>query len=227
MVFLEPSSDFFSKLREIFKNRQIWWIAIYAGSTYVTIPLIGAYWGSSYLQSRSFSKEESAFIVSMIWVGLAISSPVIGIISNKIARRKLPLIFLSLIGITTIFSILYLPIENTILLSFLFFLLGITGSCQSLTFSLATENVPKNLQSFILGLNNFFIISIIAIVPPIATWIMQISATAHSREFATADFQAGFSLIPCLYTLSLLIAFFAIKETFCKGQYEMHKVYLS
>lgn len=226
VIFLEAPTDFFSNARLIFKNRQIWWISIYAGLVYVTIPLLGAYWGSSYLQSRAFTKEESAFIVSMIWVGVAFSSPLIGIISDKIARRKIPMIVSPILGIVSILAILYLPIKNVFLLSSAFFFLGISASGQSLSFALVAENVPKKLRSFILGFNNFFIIAIIAIIPPLVTWIMQMSAKTHSRELITTDFQSGFILIPCFYGIALLISFFKIKETFCKSQYEMHKVTL-
>lgn len=224
ITFLDPSTSLKVKIREIRKNLQVWCVFAYGSFIYASLPLLGAYWGPTYLKTRGFSNSQAAFIVSLVWLGMAIFCPLYGFLSQKYARRKIFLISTSTLGMIISCLILYLPFNNAFWLSILFFSLGASSASQSLTYPLAAENTSKKNHSLVLGLNNFFITIFIAIVPPIATFLIQLSATRHTGPFDQGDFTDGFVVLPILYFVSLIVALFGIRETFCRQRYEVHRL---
>ena len=48
------------------------WIVSYAFCSYACISLLGAIWGTYYLQTLGFARSEAAIMNSMIWIGLAV-----------------------------------------------------------------------------------------------------------------------------------------------------------
>lgn len=222
IIFLTPHFSLSKKIQLLKKTKQAWWIFAYASCIYVSLPLLSAYWGTSYLQTKDFSRSEAAFIVSMVWLGMASFCPLLGIFSDRIERRKVFLIASAALGIFSSALILYAPITQRLLLLLLFFLLGAAGAGQSLTFALVAENVPKKLQPLTLGLNNFFIIIFVAALPPLVTYLIQLSARNHPGHFTQSNFADGFIVIPILYLIALLVSSLGIKETFCRQQGEVH-----
>jgi len=223
IFFLTPHVSLKKNITELLKSSQVWAIMLYCATVYVAMPLLGAYWGVTYLQTRGFEKTKAAFIISMIWIGFSISAATMGKLSEKMKKRKPLLILSGLFGVIFSSLILYLPIENELLLISLFGCLGFCAAVQSLGFAMISEHVPKRLHSPALGLNNTAIVFFAAIIPPFASSIIQ----STSDELTSASFTRGLSIIPVMFGLSFLIALFGIKETYCHQQGEMHKIILS
>ncbi|MCB1085213.1 MAG: MFS transporter, partial [Chlamydiia bacterium] len=82
LIHLDPSSDtLLQKLKSLLTNRQVYPIILFAGFNYVSIPLLGAYWGTSFLQAKGLELKSAATLTSLLWVGLALGAPLIGRIS--------------------------------------------------------------------------------------------------------------------------------------------------
>ncbi len=223
VVYLKRETPITHKLKLLLRIPQIWWTMFYAGAIYLSMPLLGAFWGTLYLQTRGFDQASSALMISLIWVGLALSCPVIGRLSDRMQRRKPFLLIASLLGIVISLSILYLPIENRFVLSLLFIALGMASGGQSLSFATISDIAPESLQATAIGANNSMINLFSAIFPPLVTWVMQESYSG--QIYTQADFTQGFLFMPLAYGFAFLIALFGIKETFCRAQQTVH--YLS
>ncbi len=227
LLFLDKRISDYQQIKYLFTQRQIWWIFLYAAFIYLTIPLLGAYWGTTYLQTRGFSLTDSAFIISMIWLGMALFAPLMGYFSDKFLRRRPFFIYASLAGLIISLTILYSPINNSWFLSILFFFLGAASSSQTLSFALVTENVSKKFFGIVLGFNNFCIVMFVAIIPPIITFIIRYSVVKEGlmeNQFTQASFLKGFIFIPIFYFFALMISFFCIDETYCRQKHEVHKI---
>lgn len=223
VIYLKKETPLSQRLKKLLKIPQVWITMLYAGSIYVTMPLLGAYWGTLYLQVRGYSKASAALMISMIWIGLALGSPIIGRLSDRFHRRKPFLMCTSFLGIITSLLILYLPIENRLILSSLFILIGVSASGQSLSFATITDNVPDELRATAIGANNSLVMLFGAIFPPLVTWIMQEEAGSDAI-YRLIDFQIGFLLMPIAFGSAFLIALFGIKETFCRTQGTIHYI---
>jgi len=220
IVFVDKKKPLRKQLAALLVRPQVWWILLYTGVVYVTIPLLGAFWGASYLEARGFASPKAALMISMIWLGLAIGSPIFGRWSDWMKRRKPLMALCAILGITSSVLLLWTPNENPYYLGLLFFLLGIAGSGQNLAFAIITEHSPKDLHATALGMNNTALMGFAAIIPPFVTTIIR--SYTNNGELTALAFEKGFSLIPIFFALALVLVLFAIKETFCRQQMEIH-----
>lgn len=221
IIFLSKTEPLYDKLCELIRNRQVWWTVFYAGTVYASLPLLGAFWGTSYLETKGFSRTTAAFITSMLWVGLAIGSPVLGKFSEKIKRRKAPLVIAGLLGLGISSFVLYSPTTSKVLLCVLFILIGIAGAGQSISFATISEHVPRKLHATAIGCNNTLIMFFGSLIPPIASSLIQWGTPPGSRIFTEQAFERGFLVMPLLFFAAFLIALFGVKETYCRQQHEV------
>lgn len=227
LIYLDYKGSFFSKVKTIFQRFQNIWIVLYTGFAYVSVPLLAAYWGTSFLQSKGLEKSTAAFIISILWIGYAVGCPLVGKISDKIKRRKPFLIICSFLGLFSTSLLLFTSISNVIFLSFLCLILGFSSTSSSLTFAIITENTLKKVHGTALGFNNGSAMIFSAIIPSFASSIIQHSLKSSGKTFAQIehiDFISGLSLMPIAFAASLIIALFFIKETFCRSQVEIIEV---
>lgn len=221
VIFLSKTEPLTKRLLLLIKNPQVWVTIFYAGAIYGTLPLLGAFWGTTYLRAKGFDREVAAFIISMIWFGLAVGSPLLGKISDTFKRRKLPLMFVALVGIAVSILVLTLQIESKFLLCVLFFLIGIASSGQSLSFAVISEHVPRRLHATAIGLNNSLITFTGFLVPPIASFLIVAASPPGAKTFSENAFEYGFIVIPALYLIAFLLSTFGVKETYCRQQHEV------
>jgi MFS family permease len=228
VVFISKNISGKNALLLLLKNRQVIFIILTAGIGYVSIPILGAYWGVTFLEIKGLSKTAASTIVSFIWIGYAVGCPIIGKFSDLIKRRKPFLTYGLFSGIISTSLLLLFNFENVYLLSFIFFLIGISGSSLTVTFPLVTEQSGQELKGIAMGLNNTVVMGMGAIIPPICTLLIQHSAKIHSTtnvlNYMQNDFTKGLSLMPFLFLLALLISLFGIDETFCRSKTDIYKI---
>lgn len=222
IVFVDKKDPLGKRLKSLLMRPQIWWVLFYSATIYVTLPLLGAFWGTSYLETKGFARPSAAFIISMVWVGLAIGSPLFGKISDSMKLRKPFIAICAACGIISSLLVLFTPSKNHFYLSFLFFLIGIAGSGQNLSFAIIAELSPNSLRATALGINNTAIMGFAAIIPPFVTSIIQ--RFTENNEFTELAFEKGLSIIPIFFSIAFVISLFGIKETFCRQQNEIHKI---
>ncbi len=221
VIYVENPQPLKQKLRLLIKTPQAWATMLFASTNYASVPLLGAFWGTSYMQERGYTQSEAALIASMVWLGLAIGCPMAGRISDRIKRRKTCLCVLSAIGLFASIAVIYLPIDSKTLLCALFFLIGLAGAGQSVSFATISEQVSSKLKVTVLGFNNLGIITFAAVIPPI------VSTFIHSGgQKSIQSFQTGLSIIPILFLISFIIGNFIVRETFCRHQKEPFHVSL-
>ncbi|MDE4986497.1 MFS transporter, partial [Francisella tularensis subsp. holarctica] len=72
---------------------------LYVGSLFTALEALSGYWGNAYFrEAYHISREEAASIISMIFIGMAIGSPISGKLSEILDSRKGVLIFFQISG---------------------------------------------------------------------------------------------------------------------------------
>lgn len=225
LIFLKREASLKELLTRLVKNRQAWFVAFYSATVYVSIALLGAIWGTEYLQVRGLSQTLAADMISLAWLGYAIGCPLLGALSDIARRRKPALIAASLLGFVVTVMIVYLPLGDAPrIYGVLFFSLGIAASGQNLGFAAISEHVDVSTRATALGLNNGAIMLFDTVLPPLVSYFIYLSAGSHGVALQPKDFTLGFTLMPILYLASLFTACFFIKETYCKPQKEAIKL---
>lgn len=226
IIFLDPNKESLGQsLLLLAKNHQAWFIVFYAGIVYVCLPLLGAYWGTSFLQARGLNRDIAASLSSMLWIGFAVGALLTGKISDSIKRRKPLLLFCAFIGVIASGLIVYWPSTPILFYGTLFFCIGLASSGCSVSIAIISEHVESKLYATAIGLNNSLIAFLAASIPPAISFIIQRSAVkTNSAYLNVANFQSGFFLMPIIYAVAFFICLFFIRETYCRSQFDIVKV---
>ncbi|MFA8450324.1 MAG: MFS transporter [Bacteroidales bacterium] len=219
LIHLHFKETLKEKFLRLFKFRQPWFIAIYSSCNYMPLALMGAVWGTRYLQIRGLPQMSAADVISIAWIGYAIGCPLIGFLSDYFKRRKFFLFVSSSIGFIVSVIFLYASIKVQWVYYLCFFLLGIAASGQNIGFATIAEHVKPKTRAAILGLNNAVITLFISIMPPIVGYLIAVSGDGL-KDYKVNDFVFGLSVIPLFYLVSVIFAIFFIRETYCKAQKE-------
>lgn len=212
-IFLERPKSLLHQLRALFTNRQAWLIAFFSALTYESVDFLGAIWGTYYLQSRGLSLTLAGYTISASWLGFAIGCPLLTFISDRMRRRKPVLIFCAILGLVSTLIATYFQLNIQLLYPALFFLIGLSASAQNLGIVTIIENVEISVQSLALGFNNGILILFGAIIPVLSSFLIHLPSKG---EATPKTFIGGFSILPVMFAIALVLSIFFIDETFCR-----------
>lgn len=221
LIILKNTTPIIQSLKQLVKNNQAWAVAFYSATTYVSMALLGAMWGTEFLQVQGLTQAKAANIISISWLGYAIGCPLLGALSDIAKRRKPTLVACSILGLIATAGIVYLPLTHfSWVYGMLFFLLGVAASGQNLGFAAITEHTDITNRATALGMNNGTITLSTSSIPPIASYFIYLSAANHPEQLQPENFYVAFACMPAMYVISFLISTFWFKETYCKPQKE-------
>ncbi len=208
------------QLKQLLTNPQVWFIAIFSGAVYVSIALLGAVWGTHYLETKGFSQEASAYMVSIVWLGYAIGCPLLGFCSDIMKRRKPMLVLSTIMGFGSIIAILSTTMPSKFVFTLAFFVLGLAAAGQNVGFVTIAEQVGPEIKSTAIGFNNAMITVFDALLVSIVSlFIILPKNHIVTSAYASKSFSA-FLVLPILYFIAFIISMFCIKETYCRSQQE-------
>ncbi len=181
--------------------------------------LLGAMWGGLYLvQVQGLSRADASVVTSMIFVGTIIGSTLLGWLSDRLARRRSPMLIGAALSLGLVFNLMYTPQLGFFNLAALFFLLGLLTSTQVISYPLIVESNPVSLTGSAEGLASVLIMSG-GFAQPLFGWLMGRN-WAHTMVnnmpvYSHADYLSAMWIMPVAFGLSLLAAT-VIKETYCQ-----------
>lgn len=213
MVIIESPKSIFHQLKRLFTNKQAWLIAFYSALSYESIDFLGAMWGTYYLQSRGLTLSLAGYAISAGWLGFAIGCPIITLFSDRAKRRKPFLVGCALGGLTMTALITYIALPYVWLYFVCFFGIGLAASALNLGIVVIIEHVEISVKSLALGFNNGLVILFGAIIPIATSFLVHLPANGVASP---RNFIAGFSVLPLMYLLALILSLFFIEETFCR-----------
>lgn len=193
-------------LLSMVKNKQLWLVASYGGLIYMCTPVFCGLWGVPYLMLKlNIDKETAANAISLVLVGWAIASPLWGIFTNYIGRRK-PALYLSAIGsLITLSIVIYLPISKNII-ELLLLMFGVFSAAFLPAFSIARDICEGPYVATGLSFMNMMNMIGIAIAQPLVGYFLdqlwQGQIEHDIRIYSLHAYQQALSLLP----LGLLLA---------------------
>lgn len=192
----------------VFKNKQIWFNGLYCFTIYGTTVLFADLWGIKYLQLTGFSQANAGYCTSLIFIGVAISSPIWGAIASVFDGEKKFLLITPIFGF---FIVTYLLFFNTsfpvaVILCILF---GSVQAVQVLNYSALRNTVSATQIATGLAVVNMFLPLSGGILQPATGALITHLKQSHETLYA---FQSTLIIIPILMILSFIIALF-IKDS--------------
>lgn len=200
-------------IREIISNSQTWYIALYACLLWAPMSGFTSLWGVPFLvKVDGLSHTSAAFTCSLMWVGLAVASPLLGHISTKFSNRKLPLSLSALFGAIGFGLVLILHL-NAFWLAIALLVAGAACAGQALSFALVKENNAKTIIATAIAFNNLAVVISGAIFQPFIGWLLKVFPFG-----VEADYRLALSVIFLTYLVGFIIAILFIKDPFKAGK---------
>ncbi|WP_343377554.1 MFS transporter [Francisella-like endosymbiont] len=131
-----------STLKEVIKNKNNWLLTFYVGLSFTAVDAFAGFWGNAYFrEAYHISREEAASIISMIFIGMAIGSPIIGKLSEILDSRKGVMIFFHIIG-TIALSFVLLTKTSATISAIMLFIFGLCLGIYMLSFAIGNRINP-------------------------------------------------------------------------------------
>lgn len=201
----------------IIRNPQTWYIGIVGALFYIPAMVFLDVYAPEYLQKAYFiTKAQSAQIIDCMFAGWIIGAPTIGIISDHIKRRKLPLVVASITSTILITTILYAPHLSMASVYIIMVLLGFSCGAHPLVFALGKENSPLRLSGTATAFTNFLVMTggfLLTIVGKLLDWHWDGTMLNGAPAYSLADYHIALAVIPVGLIVALLVAT-RINETY-------------
>ncbi|MBA3660460.1 MAG: MFS transporter [Gammaproteobacteria bacterium] len=213
----------FSALRIICTNPQMWLIGIIGCLLYLPSSVFLDLWGIPYLTSvYHLSPHQAVAISTYTFYGWIISGPIIGFISDKIKRRRLPLTATGFFAAVLLGVVFYFPNLSVGHLYLIFFFIGFCCGAHPLCFALGKESNPIQISGTAVAVTNMLIMAGGAIFQPIVGKLLDM----HSKSpigsdglpvYSASDYTFALSIVPIGVALGIFLTLF-LKETYCESQ---------
>lgn len=213
---------FWKSLRSSYLRLQNWLCALYTSTLNLPVAVLGAIFGSLYFeQVKHLSRMEASYAPLMIFFGTIIGSPLAGWISDKIGRRRLPMIIGALLSLGFVCAIIYVPNLSLPEYMVLLFLLGFSSSTQIISYPTVAESNPRILTATSISVISFTAISGYPISQQLFAYFLDMGHDAqivnNVHIYSAADFNRALIILPVAFVVSLLMALL-MRETNCKVQ---------
>src|SRR3990167_3605430 len=210
-------------LRIIFTNPQMWLIGIIGCLLYLPSSVFLDLWGVPYLRAvYHLTPEQAVLISSYTFYGWIISCPIIGAISDKIKRRRLPLTATGLVAAILLCVVFYSSSISVSALYIVFFLIGFCCGAHPLCFALGKENNPIQISGTAVAVTNMLIMAVGVIFQPVVGKLLDFH-TSHPAGvdslpvYSGGDYTFAMSVVPIGVAIGIFLSFF-LKETYCESQ---------
>lgn len=218
-------SQFVDAICHILTNKQMWLIGIIGCLLYLPSSVFLDLWGIPYLKSvYHLTSEQAATLSTYTFYGWIISGPLIGIFSDKIKKRCMPLTVTGFFAAVLLCIVFYLPGLTLSSLYSIFFLIGFCCGGHPLCFALGKENNPANISGTSIAVTNMLIMMGGAIFQPIVGKLLDLHTNLPPgvnglSVHTSSDYTFALSIIPIGVTLGIFLSFF-LKETHCQSPVE-------
>lgn len=216
-------SQLMKSLRLIFTNPQMWIIGGISCLTYLPASVFLDLWGIPYLKTvYHLSPEQAAYISSCAFVGWIIAGPTMGAFSDKIKRRRTPLLFAGTAGAAMLTVVFYMPGLSFTELSLAFFMLGFSCGAHPICFAIGKENNPIQISGTAVAATNMLTMAGGALFQPLIgkllDWHANGAVGPNGLPFYSAqDYSFALSVIPMGVACGVILCMF-LKETYCRSQ---------
>ncbi|CEG59753.1 conserved membrane protein of unknown function [Legionella micdadei] len=214
----------------ITRNRQIWINGLFGCLVYLPTTVFAELWGIPYLKhAHNLSQPEADFANSLLFLGFTVGAPLMGYISDRLKRRKLPMLFGATGAGIVMMVVLYLPGLKGTHIDALMFLLGILYSAQCIVFAVGRELSPNEAAGTAMAMTNMIVMLGAMFLQPLVGKLLDLSLSTHmtvplqavsvdklQQLYTADDYQFALSIIPIGIIIAAILTFF-LKETYANA----------
>ena len=207
-------------LWNVMRRPQTLYIAFFAGLMSSPMLAFGALWGVPFtMQAYGLGKIEAASVMAPILFGFTAGAPAWGWFSDRIRRRKAPMLAGGLTGLASVSAAIYLPGLPLAAYSVLLFFVGVGGACMAVSYAAAREHNAGGGTGAALGFVNMMAVAGGAVFQPLLGWLLDLqwdgTLAAGARIYSLEAYRTAFLVLPGLLVLGIVMAL-RVRETWCR-----------
>ena len=206
-------------LRSVVTKKETWLLFFAGGLSAAPVLTFAGLWGVPYLtQVHGLERTQAASITSTMLIAWAIGAPVLGAISDRLGRRKLPYL------ITTIFAVLFWGVFLFVELPYqllypLLALVGFSSAGLIIGFAFAREVNHPGASGAVGGVVNMSVLGIAAIMQPVLGGILDSHwdgvLVNGARVYNSGAYFSAFIWLFISTALAVVMVFFT-RESYCR-----------
>ncbi len=204
----------------LLKNKFIWLNGLIGCLLYLPSSGFAENWEKPYLMvAHGFSSQQAANAVSTVFLGFTLGGVLFGYISDKIERRKMPMVVGGILAAILISIILYVPALPTTLIFILLFLFGVSYGAEVLVFPVGRELSSKKVSATAVAVTNMLVMVSGSLLTPLVGIILDHLWNGviinSARVYTASNFTVALTMLPIACIFSALLASF-LRETYAK-----------
>ena len=169
------------------------------GSTGPLLAFAGL-WGVPYLQAEpDIDRVTAGTVTSVTFIGWGVGAPLIGWLSDRIGKRRSPLIAGLTLSALSLVAILYLPGIPLWGVGVLCFGIGFGGSAQIVCSALVRAHNPPQFSGTAIGMVNALVTGAGALFQPMIGWLLDLSwdglMVDGARVYAIGAYNLAFGVL--------------------------------
>lgn len=215
-----PQRSMLGGIAEVFRYRNIWLNFIGCGA--ITGPMLafGGLWGVPFLVSQyGLSTAQAAFTTSVMLVAWAVGGPLAGALSDRLHRRKLPILVGGSIAALLWAVLIYVPGLPKFMLVAIMAGLGLASGVVVIGFAFCKESAPTSLAGTASGVANMGNMLGGMAMQPLIGWLLDLgwdgTMAGSVRAYGFSAYAGGFTLM-LVWLVAGLAAFACAHETHAK-----------
>lgn len=214
---------FWMSLRVALLTPRNWFCGFYTSFMNLPLILLGGGLGIEYLKhTTGMSDSAAAGVMTALFMGTVIGSPVMGWLSDKLEMRRPPMIVGSILSFALMIFIIEVPVHSELGLIALFWLLGFITSTQVISYPTVAESNPPFLTASSVSVVSLVTIGGLYVFLPAFGWLIDwhrhgVVVSGHAA-YSASDFHFAMWLFPICFCISLLAGYLA-PETRAKNKF--------
>ena len=206
-------------VREVFRYRNTWCLFLGPEAMAGSVLAFAGLWGVPYLGVRyNMPQAEAAALCSLLLICWGLAGPLMGWLSDRIGRRKLPYMLGVYSGLALWIVMLYLPMEPW-LFTLLLALNGLANGAMVVGFAFGKESTPPRLAGTLAGVINMGTMIGPTVLQPAMGWVLDMfwqgQTVAGARVYSLEAYEYAF-LLPVGWYLVSCLAITLSRETRCR-----------
>ncbi len=191
----------------IITNPISWINGLFVALGFTMITVFAAMWAVPFLQIKLHcSLNVASTLDAMLFLGAALSCPILGYFAGAAKKRTPLLVGSSIITALLLLVLIYTPIHNLIWCGLLLFLIGLCCGSYMVAYSIANEIAPIDAQSTATGFANTLATLSPLIQPVIGRFIDALDAITPHQSLQ--HYQYALTIIPLGLFLSSILALY-------------------
>lgn len=191
-------------------NRQNWLAGLYIALMNLPVMVLFVFGNLFLEQALGLSRTAASLVLVVFLVGVILGCPAFGWISDKLGRRKLPMMVSALLAVAIVLPLIQLDHLSRLDIYAIFFALGLITSAQVIGYSLVVESNPAELTATAEGVTSVLIMLGGWVSPKwfaqLLEWHWTPYYLQHVPQYDLTNYRHALLLLPAALVLALLTA---------------------